>query len=281
MLYISDLDGTLLQSNAELSPFSTHMLNQLIGQGVDFSIATARSIVSVQPIMDAVSVSLPIICANGAYLADITTGQRSDLQLLRNDLSQALLSLVRKHSMDVFAVCYEEGSNQEKVYVEQGRDNPLLRRHFTPDRWANDERLQKIGQVESVISTPLLNINVMSPLDQMLEFRKHMEQSLGEWVTGYLYEAEGEEGWFWMSVFHKGATKGKAIQRLANKLNISSSDIVVFGDQINDFSMFETAEKAIAMGNAHPKLKQLATEVIGTNEEDSVVKYIASHEAMS
>lgn len=276
MLYISDLDGTLLRSNAILSPFAAQSLTNLIGQGLSFSIATARSIVSVGPIMEAVPLQLPIVCANGAYLADLKTGKRSDLQLLRGDVSQSLMALVRKYDMHVFAVRYEEEANREWVYLEKDCDNPLMRQHFNAERRARDSRLTEISEVENILSSPLLNINVMAPMKQMLRFREAMEDLMGDQLMGYLYEAEGVDGWYWMSVFHEGATKGKAIRRLSAYLGYDVEDVVVFGDQINDFSMFEMAGTAVAMGNAHDQLKHLATEVIGTNEEDSVVKYIFS-----
>lgn len=273
MIYISDLDGTLLGKNASLSPFAIQQLTKMIGKGMDFTIATARSIVSVQPLLASVPVQLPVICANGAYLANLQTGIRTDMQLLQGELSQDMMRLVRHHGMHVFAVSHQSDQKRERVYLEKS-DNPLMRWHFNEDRRKSDERLETIEAVEAVLDQDLLNINVMAPLAQLQAFRSAMDEQFGEQVMGYLYEAEQVDGWCWMSVFHGEATKGKAIQRLLRRLTRPSEDVTVFGDQFNDISMFGVAQTAIAMGNAHPHLKQMASRIIGSNEEDSVIRYL-------
>jgi 5-amino-6-(5-phospho-D-ribitylamino)uracil phosphatase len=51
----------------------------------------------------------------------------------------------------------------------------------------------------------------------------------------------------------------------------------VFGDDVNDLGMFRIATRALATANARPELKRIAHEVIGTNGEDSVVRWIDGH----
>ncbi|WP_081403159.1 HAD hydrolase family protein [Scytonema hofmannii] len=81
-------------------------------------------------------------------------------------------------------------------------------------------------------------------------------------------------------VFHlianwqKALAEDQAIQTLVENYGLRESEIVVFGDQINDIKMFKIADRAIAVANADAKLKRYATLVIGSNTEDSVVKYI-------
>ncbi|MEH2081916.1 MAG: HAD hydrolase family protein [Nostoc sp.] len=70
------------------------------------------------------------------------------------------------------------------------------------------------------------------------------------------------------------ATKDQAIRTLVENYGLGESEIVVFGDQINDIKMFKIAARAIAVANTDAELKRYATLVIGLNTEDSVVKYI-------
>ncbi|GAI38468.1 unnamed protein product, partial [marine sediment metagenome] len=65
-----------------------------------------------------------------------------------------------------------------------------------------------------------------------------------------------------------------AIRLLLNQLGLTRHNLTVFGDDTNDISMFKMASRAIAVTNAEGQLKRWATDTIGTNEEDSVVKYI-------
>lgn len=51
--------------------------------------------------------------------------------------------------------------------------------------------------------------------------------------------------------------------------------IVVFGDSVNDISMFEIADEAYAVENAIDELKEKATSVIDSNDEDGVAKLLS------
>ena len=53
--------------------------------------------------------------------------------------------------------------------------------------------------------------------------------------------------------------------------------LVVFGDSLNDLSMFMVADEAYAMANVCEELKKAATWIIGSNEEDSVAYYLSRH----
>ena len=72
-LYVTDLDGTLLRSDATLSPYTISTINRLTEQGLAFTYATARSIESARPIAGELNLRLPAITRNGAVLADNAT----------------------------------------------------------------------------------------------------------------------------------------------------------------------------------------------------------------
>ena len=65
-IYISDLDGTLVNDNAELSKYAIQNLNALIADGLPLTVASARSIVSIQQMLNGIELPLPVICFNGA-----------------------------------------------------------------------------------------------------------------------------------------------------------------------------------------------------------------------
>ena len=69
-LYVSDLDGTLMRNNEQLSEYTVRTINELVEQGLSFTYATARSIESARPIAGGLKLKLPVITRNGAVLAD-------------------------------------------------------------------------------------------------------------------------------------------------------------------------------------------------------------------
>ena len=94
-LYISDLDGTLLRSDATLSPYSRTGLQRLLQEGIAFTVASARSAVSMRPILDGITLTLPIIEFNGAFLSDLATGRHLLVNSIEPAIADNLYQLIR------------------------------------------------------------------------------------------------------------------------------------------------------------------------------------------
>ena len=77
-----------------------------------------------------------------------------------------------------------------------------------------------------------------------------------------------------LEIMSEGSTKGKAIEFLANLLNINREEIIAFGDNYNDVSMIEFVGTGVAMGNAEEDVKNIANYVTDTNSESGVAKAI-------
>lgn len=75
ILYVSDLDGTLMKNDETLSPDTVQIINELVEKGLSFTYATARSIESARTITGGLNLKLPVITRNGAVLADNATGK--------------------------------------------------------------------------------------------------------------------------------------------------------------------------------------------------------------
>ena len=74
-LYISDLDGTLLNSQGKISDYSIKTINNLINEGMIFTYATARSLVSASPVTRGLIKNLPLIIYNGTFIVNGETGK--------------------------------------------------------------------------------------------------------------------------------------------------------------------------------------------------------------
>ena len=68
----------------------------------------------------------------------------------------------------------------------------------------------------------------------------------------------------------KDVSKGNAIKALCEKLNVSLSEVICFGDSLNDQSMFEVVGCAIAMGNANEELKAIADKITLDNDSNGI-----------
>ena len=79
---------------------------------------------------------------------------------------------------------------------------------------------------------------------------------------------------FVVEIITKGINKGLAISWLCKKYGISTDEAIAIGDSENDIAMIKTAGLGVAMGNAMPKVKQIADFIADTNDSDGVAKVI-------
>jgi hydroxymethylpyrimidine pyrophosphatase-like HAD family hydrolase len=100
----------------------------------------------------------------------------------------------------------------------------------------------------------------------MKEFSKQVEI--------HLSENQYSPGWYWLTIHDYKASKDQAIKTLIQEYGYDQNQLTVFGDNVNDIKMLKSASEAVAVRNATDELKRYATRIIGSNEEDSVVKYI-------
>ena len=75
-LYVSDLDGTLLRSDQKTSDYTNRVINELVGKGMLFSYATARSYNTSHKVTDGMTARFPLVVYNGAVVRDSLTGER-------------------------------------------------------------------------------------------------------------------------------------------------------------------------------------------------------------
>ena len=80
-----------------------------------------------------------------------------------------------------------------------------------------------------------------------------------------------------MDVYCKGFTKGTACEYLYQKLGIDYENTYAFGDGINDVEMLQLVKHGIAMGNAIPKLKSVASEITDSVDNDGIAQSFKKH----
>ena len=75
VLYVTDLDGTLLNRHDSVNPFSIQAINTLVENGMLFTYATARSLVSASKVTRGLSTNIPVIAYNGTFIFQPSTGE--------------------------------------------------------------------------------------------------------------------------------------------------------------------------------------------------------------
>lgn len=139
-IYISDLDGTLLQNNATLSDFAVENLTRLLNEDLNFTIATARSVVSVQQILKYLPLKLPVIEFNGAFISDFETGRHLIINDISGDIKEEIFEHILQSNLTPFISSFN--GTEDCLYYEQV-ENEGMEWYVNSRIRANDKRLRK------------------------------------------------------------------------------------------------------------------------------------------
>lgn len=273
--YVSDLDGTLLRDDATLSAFSRDKLIELIDSGVNFSVASARSIVALKPILEGVPFKLPIIEINGAFITDFTTGDHIIINEMPKSIIEEVFNRIVAHNCLPFLSAFD--GTQDRLYysdiINGGMD------WYLSDRKINsDHRVTQVADLPSTFERNIVAFTAINTYENLVALADEMKGAYSDALQMHFFENPYSPKWYWLTIHDKKACKSHAIRELLDYANVKLDELVVFGDNLNDVNMFRMAATAVAVQNATDEIKSYATTIIGTNNEDSVVKYIAEKE---
>ncbi len=122
-LYVSDLDRTLLSSTGLLSDFSRKHLTELLNSGLNFTVATARTVSEIRPVLGKLPLRLPVIAVNGAFLSDYQTGKHLAVNNLSSENASAIFDTIMRIGLHPF-ICAIEG-DVDYIYY-QSLINPAM-----------------------------------------------------------------------------------------------------------------------------------------------------------
>jgi len=246
-----DVDGTLLDSNENLSPGSAEAFQKACECGNRILLVTGRSQSSLEFILNQLPVRGPFIGSGGAFIGDLLTGEVIQQYTLPRHEVEKAVQLTRQ--MDL--VLFLDHSNfmlceKSFDFIRRAKHVNSYRWKIVPDLMQELTILPEKGLVvgDEIKLKGLFNVYESRPSEVSITFTSPTS----------------------MDILPKGVGKGKALIKLANHLQIPLQHIAVIGDYLNDLEMFKVAGYSIAMGNAPEEVKRAADWVAPTNDEGGV-----------
>ena len=259
-LYVSDLDSTLLRSDATLSDFTINTINSLCEKGLLFSFATARSAKTATAVTKGLAGDTPIIVYTGTFIADRVTKERLISCFLGSEEVEAVKEAVEKFSF--VPIVYSYMNDEEKfIYSPSIVSDNVLR--FAKTREEDSRRLEVSGSFDDMLKGDIFYFAFMEPKEKLLPVYEYLKDK-----CNCLFQPDNyTDNWF-LEVMPKAATKANGALKL--KEMVGADRLVVFGDGYNDMELFRVADESYAVDNAVDELKSMATAVIGSCDEDAV-----------
>jgi Cof subfamily protein (haloacid dehalogenase superfamily) len=270
-LFVSDVDGTLVDRRARLSAGTRARLTALLHAGLPFTVASARSALSLGVMLEGLPLTLPVVEFNGAFITDLATGHRPFVRALSEGVGPHVHELAHGLGLTPFVSTFDGAHDQ--LFVESAR-NEGSQWYLDERRAFCDPRLRHVDDVRVGFAQQVVCMTFIAREPELVPLFEQLQQHHAERVRVEFYENKYQPGWHWLSVHDTRATKAEALRELCATLDVPLANLTVFGDERNDIPMFEIAGRAVAVANAHSDVKACAHELIGDHEEDSVVGYL-------
>jgi len=264
-LYVSDLDGTLLRSNETTSEYTNYVINSLVDKGMIFSYATARSLITAKKVTKGIKAKIPLIVYNGTFIIDNIT----EKILIANYFDDSVYSVLDDlFSQNVYPIVYAYVGGKEKFsFVPEFCTNGM--KMFLESRKGDI----RTNSVDSLHKLKEGNIFYITCIDEPCKLKPLYDKYKDKYHCVYHTDIYTKEQW--LEIMPLEASKSNAIKQLQAMLDCEK--LIVFGDGKNDVDMFQMADESYAVANAHEDLKKYATEVILSNDENGVAKWLENN----
>ena len=260
-----DLDGTLLNSEKKISEVTKKALEQAIEQGIVVLPATGRPLVGVPQELKEFPGIQYAVTANGARVVNIKTGETVCESTLSLEMVEKVLDIFDQYDchQEIFAngVSYANENRKENIYdyfkSAHHAEYTLNTRQFVGSvRMKSRELGMPLEKVQAMFRDTASFLDTKNKLDQL-------EGIVATDAIGNNWEVNKE-----------GTDKGNALIELGKVLGIERDEIMAFGDGMNDYAMIKKVGFGVVMENGVPELKEIASYITETNDEDGVAKAI-------
>lgn len=274
-LYISDMDGTLLNRDKEISSYTKDVINALIANGGYFSIASARTAATALKILEGINLNVPISLMNGVVIFNTLKSEYEKVEELSRETSVKIINTLADCSIN--GLMYTISENRLNTYYECLSSKIL--QDFVDERIKKYNKsfervgclLDKINEANKVVYFTLLD-----EYEPLLKVQGRLKDISG--IETSLYHDVYSEKTYLLEIYSSNASKFNAVKYIRNKFGFDH--VIGFGDNYNDIPMLKACNQFYAVENAVGELKELATGVIGDNNFDGVARFIEFSEAL-
>ncbi|ROR30528.1 hypothetical protein EDD66_102180 [Mobilisporobacter senegalensis] len=256
-ILLSDMDGTLLDSNSRVSSKNKEAIKFFVNNGGKFGIATGRSQLNSVNFLDEVPISAPCILYNGGALYDFTANNFIALNLLPE---RVLINFLQYCIREVQNVMVQIYSTDMCYFVsKEALADPEVVAGHQPGQFI---------QIEDIIHEPWIKILFSGSekdlkLVEKMMFQFDIADKVSRVFTSDIY----------LEILPLGVSKGSMLKNLKKTIG-DDYKIYAVGDYNNDIEMIQLADVGIATENALSCLKDMADHISASNDEDAIADII-------
>ncbi len=255
-LVLADVDGTLVTRDKVLTKRAVRAVARLRERGIRFAVTSGRPPRGMGMLIEPLDIVEPIAGFNGGLFVrpDLTI---IEARTLSREAADKAVRILREHEVDVWVYSGEDWlvGDAKAPHVDREQWTVKFAPTVTDDFGAALDRAVKI-------------VGVSDDLELMKRVERAAQDGLGNSASAARSQP------YYLDVTHPDANKGGVVLSLQRMLGVEPSEVATLGDQPNDVLMFRKSGISIAMGQAADEVKQAATYVSDSVEDEGFAKAI-------
>ena len=249
-----DVDGTLLDSENQVSARTVEAIKQLQKQGIPFVITSARSPFGITPILEEYGLKCPMICYSGSLILDEEGNVLYHRGMTRQQVKEMLAYMEEQH----FDLSWRIHSVNK--WVVKSRKDARIQRE---EQIIHSVPLE--GDVDILPEELVSKLLCICDPAQTLQIKENLRQ---RFPKTYIVSSSD----ILVEVMEEGVNKATAVKELCRLWEIPLTDAAAFGDHFNDVEMLETVGHGYLMGNAPEQLQKRIGLHTADNDHDGICK---------
>ena len=251
-LVVSEIDGTLVTTNHELTSAAKRVAVDLYYSGIRLCLVSSRPPQSIRPYVRELGLRTPYVAFNGA-LIQLPDGQTLAGSTIPTTITQRIKIIAGKFGLDVWLY-------DEKYWYAQ------LHTPFVEREAASSNFRPEFEGYAAKLKKPMTKLTVVGNPEIVAQVEDRVRGEMSYYITASRSKPRH------LDITAKGWDKGAALQRLSDLLSVKPERIAVIGDGPNDVAMFKQAGLSIAMGQAVDNVKLYAAHITASNDDDGWAK---------
>ncbi|MFO7323300.1 MAG: HAD family hydrolase [Chloroflexota bacterium] len=258
-LIVLDIDGTLLNSQLELSERNERALRAALEAGVQISLATGKTASAGAKLVERLGLSSPNIYLQGTAIFEADGSIRYQ-QTLDPAVARQVITYIEDRGFELIAY---SGTRMMVPRVNQEVIDGIMRYH--------EPMPEVVGPIQNLLDNIALNkLMIVGPGPREIKALRWQLQAQLDGRCRLMQAGIPEM----VEVLPPGASKGAALRIMLRNMGINPANVMAMGDAENDIEMLQVAGLGVAVGNASEALKAAADEVVAPNDDDGVAEAI-------
>lgn len=265
-LFLSDLDGTFLNSEGKISKRSAEIVSELSEKGVLFTVATARTFATVMQMFDGIKLNCPLVLMNGVTIYNPISKNILSSHPIPTEIGNRIIREFRLR--DIEPMLYFQCADKLEIYYSR-LTNEYQKEYVTQRTECDGKKFIYSPEPVDIEGKNLVYIVCLDYYENIKDIYEAISESDD---TNCMFYKDNYTDMYFLEIMCKSVSKASGASEV--KKIVGADKIVAFGDNLNDIPLFEIADEAYAVSNAENKLKSIATGIIGSNDEDAVAEFI-------